>query len=317
MNYNQFVKICKFNQSELKKYVFKKLRKTHDNIVWGDGFVYAKGTFPVMLVAHLDTVHALRIKTIERDEKTGKISSPQGIGGDDRCGVYMILDIVKKYNCSVLFCEDEETGGKGATKFIASKYADGVDVKYIIELDRKGATDAVFYDCDNPDFTKFICENYFTEAYGSFSDISILAPDLGVAAVNLSSGYYNAHTTTEYVMEYEIADILAGVYDILDRTGDTKYEYIERERTWSRGLIYGTGAGASYNGYDGYDEYDDDVYEAYEVEYISESGETDYTYIWAFSENSATLKFLMQHPKIPYGDITCITNYGDIGGWYR
>ena len=49
--------------------------------------------------------------------------SPQGIGGDDRCGVWMILQILRTANCHVLFCEDEEVGCVGAKKFTKRSFA--------------------------------------------------------------------------------------------------------------------------------------------------------------------------------------------------
>ena len=79
-------------------------------------------------------------------------------------------------------------------------------LKFLVEIDRKGANDAVYYDCDNPDFEEYITGKGFQTAIGSFSDISLLAPELGVAAVNLSSGYYNAHTLHEFINVNELHD---------------------------------------------------------------------------------------------------------------
>ena len=198
-----FEKICRMTQANLKSYVTKRLKHTHNEITVDDGFVFAKGKFPVLLVAHLDTVHKslpyFIMRTIDKEGNTS-ISSPNGIGGDDRCGVYMIFKILEKFNCSVLFCEDEEIGTVGAKKFNKHPISKGLEFNYIIEFDRKGNNDAVFYDCDNEEFTKFITKEFFKEAYGSYSDISEVAPHLGCAAVNLSCGYYNAHTTKEYVV---------------------------------------------------------------------------------------------------------------------
>ncbi|MBO6179870.1 MAG: hypothetical protein J6O04_11890 [Selenomonadaceae bacterium] len=44
------------------------------------------------------------------------------------------------------------------------------------------------------DFKNYITLKGYRTAFGSFSDISVIAPALDVAAVNLSSGYYYAHT---------------------------------------------------------------------------------------------------------------------------
>ena len=162
--------------------------------------------------------------------KDGKISSAQGIGGDDRCGVFMIMNIVKDLHCSVLICEDEEDGGKGAGKFCNTKYIKNLGVNYMVELDRRGHYDAVFYNCANKDFEDFVCDaTGFKAAFGSFSDISKLAPAAGIAAVNLSCGYYNAHKTDEYVVYEEMMDNIESVKDLINSECKEPFKYIRRE----------------------------------------------------------------------------------------
>lgn len=174
-------------------------------------FLYAEGNAPYMLVAHLDTVHK-QAPSIICYSKDGKyMMSPQGIGGDDRCGVYIILTLLEKlpFKPYVVFTMGEEIGGIGASAFIDYMCLHDIpNLKYIVEYDRKGDKDCVFYSCDNPDFTEFVEQFGFKEAYGTFSDISIIAPEFGVAAVNLSSGYYNPHTEHEYVSFDDMNDII-------------------------------------------------------------------------------------------------------------
>ena len=220
-------KILRKTQKELKVYVDNYLRSMGYTTVVRDGFVYASGEIPVLLVAHLDTVHRTLPETIYYSKNKRKLMCAEGIGGDDRCGVYMILNLVSELKCHVLFCEDEEIGGVGANKFASSGIVPIVN--YIIEFDRKGADDAVFYDCDNKDFTDFITSFGFREAYGSFSDISILAPSFGVAAVNLSSGYYNAHTNYEYINLDNIDSVLEKAKKII-QTKSNKFEYVESRK---------------------------------------------------------------------------------------
>ena len=192
-----FEMILKLSQAELKEALQKELQSAGYTVTSKDGFLYAPGSVPVLLVAHLDTVHQCAPEIICYSSDRRYIMSPQGIGGDDRAGVYMILQIIQQAKCHVLFCEDEKIGGVGASKFIKSKIP--LPVYYIIEVDRQGANDAVYYRCDNPEFTTFVDEFGFQCAHGSFSDISIIAPHYGIAAVNISSGYYNAHRTHEYI----------------------------------------------------------------------------------------------------------------------
>ena len=133
-----FENICKMSQTEVKKYMKKFLISKSYDVVDQDGFLYAKGDIPVLLVAHMDTVHKERCRTIIN--VGNKTSSPQGIGGDDRCGVYIIMNLINELKCSVLLCEDEEKGTVGARNFTKATYKlkdeDGeeTEAKYIENL---------------------------------------------------------------------------------------------------------------------------------------------------------------------------------------
>ena len=86
----------------------------------------------------------------------------------------------------ILFTEDEEVGGVGAKKFAAAydkNEIEPIDVKYLIELDRKGCNDMVFYECDNEEFEKYIGKFGWDSRYGTYSDICSVAPVIGKAAV--------------------------------------------------------------------------------------------------------------------------------------
>jgi hypothetical protein len=228
-----FEEIVRKSQSALKQALLSELRKRGYKTYTKKGFLYAKGSLPILLVAHLDTVHKEPIKTICYSQDRKIIMSPQGIGGDDRAGVFMILEIIKKHPCHVLFCEDEEIGGGGAHAFVHSKMKP--DVNFIVELDRRGTNDAVFYDCDNPDFTDHVCGFGFREAVGSFSDISVIAPHLGIAAVNISAGYFYEHTRYEYV-DMETAKKNIERVGKLVSTRSPKFEYREILRFRKSGL---------------------------------------------------------------------------------
>lgn len=263
---NNFKALCMMSQRGVKSAMEKYLTDHGYKTINEEGFLYAKGTEPVLLLAHMDTVHTERCKDFR--ENNGRISSPQGIGGDDRCGIYIIMQIVKELHCSVLLCEDEEKGRIGAEKFAKTKYINELDVNYMIEFDRRGNNDAVFYRCDNPKFTKFITETTgYREANGSYSDISTVGPKSKIAAVNLSCGYYNAHSPSEYVVFNEMFNTIE-VAKKLIATKSEKFEYIEKKYTYQsnysrssmathRTPSYDYGYGG-YSGYGGGREYYDD-----------------------------------------------------------
>ena len=222
----RFDDILRMRQKELKHYLAGHLKKLGYETVKKKGFLYAEGTVPVLLVAHLDTVHNELPHIICRSEDGRYIMSPQGIGGDDRCGVYMILQIISEVRCHVLFCEDEETGGQGAKAFERSGIQ--IDVNYIVEVDRRGNNDAVFYNCDNPKFSEFVCSFGFREAMGSFSDISVVAPYLKTAAVNISAGYYNEHRLHEVIDWSAMQNNVERIKQMV-QTETGKYPYRKRK----------------------------------------------------------------------------------------
>ena len=219
--------------------LFQKLHKKYQEeaICYKGKYLLVKGEAPVLLVAHLDTVHETPVRTICASQQGSILMSPQGIGGDDRCGVYALTAIweaspVKPW---LLFTCDEETGGQGARAF-AEAYMEGTfpkaleHMKMLIEIDRRGCRDAVYYNCANDEFEEYISSKGFQTDYGSFSDISIIAPAMGVAAVNLSAGYYNAHTLHEFIDKRHLNITVEKVQEIVaEAVGDDlpRFEYIE------------------------------------------------------------------------------------------
>lgn len=234
-----FIEICKKSQKQLRKHCRKTLLSLGYEVYSEEKFLYAPGEVPVLLVAHLDTVHKNNCSCVCVSEE-GIVMSPYGIGGDDRCGVYMILEIVKELKCHVLFTEDEECGGVGASKFATHKVRNKCDVNYCIEFDRMGVNDAVYYDLDNVEFEDFISSfGYFKTSFGSYSDICDVAPALGVAAVNLSCGYFNAHTLHEYV-DFNI--MLRNIEEAkrIIKTPTEEFKWVEMARTYGGyGYYYG------------------------------------------------------------------------------
>lgn len=337
----QFSKICRKTQAQLKNGLAMAMKERYDVVIEADGFIFAKGTVPILLVAHMDTVHATEPTEIICEDN--KISSPQGIGGDDRCGIYMIKQIIKRHHCSVLFTEDEEIGCVGAEKFINHPIANHLKFNYIVELDRRGNNDAVFYDCDNPEFTEFVCRYGWEDAWGSFTDISTVAPFLGVAAVNFSCGYYNAHTTDEYVMLDEMENNIERVCMMIeDTTENDVFEYIEAKSSVYYRMMYGSKKANSLSCYGGWDMYPDDDMPPYDldyscggytssdmskygitpednyytkflwsIDYVNELNSVEYSELYAENQWAAIGRFLAAHPMLSFGDIIEIECLGD------
>ena len=127
-----------------------------------------------MLLAHLDTVHKEPVKHICRTGNGNILMSPQGIGGDDRCGVYALTAVYEQSRVKpwLLFTCDEEIGGVGAEAFCSPSTRPARprrsldELKLLVEIDRKGRNDAVYYDCDNPEFEAYITGKGFRDRSG-------------------------------------------------------------------------------------------------------------------------------------------------------
>ena len=307
----KFQKICRESAKNLKIWAFKELQQYYSNVVYGDGFIYAKGD-DVLLTAHLDTVHEYNPWKIKVEKVKGgftKISSPQGIGGDDRCGVYMIFNILENtdYRPSILFCEDEEIGGIGSEKFCKTEFIDELkELKFFIELDRANAKDVVFYRCGNIEFQMFVTETTsYDEAHGSFSDISHLSPATDVASVNISCGYYKAHTLEEYVMFEEMLASIEAVKRLLNAS--IKVDKFDYQEEYSFDYGYGYGYGYGYK-YDGYTSSVSDIY-GMEFSYYNKEGKEEFDYVDGDSQMECLGAFLYNHPTLCFDDILDMQAY--------
>lgn len=211
-------------QDQLHAFLLQRVKAYYPltSITENSDFIYAKGDIPVLLVAHLDTVYNYPPTNII-EVIADNWWSPQGIGGDDRCGVFAILEILKQFRPHVLFCTDEELGGIGALQ--VRKTLPVPAVNFIIEIDRRGKDEAVFYGCRNPLFQQMIIDHGFQLERGLFSDISIFAPQWNIAAVNVSAGYFNEHTLNEYINTKYLDQTIAKVKNILMCSSSQAYTF--------------------------------------------------------------------------------------------
>ena len=194
---------------------FLKKKYLEKNIAATPTYIYAAGTIPITLVAHLDTVLSKPAK-VRYNKLTNILRGTAGLGADDRAGVFLIIKLIQAgYRPNVLFTTGEELGGLGALDFIKEHPKAPNKTNFIIELDRRNAVDAVFYDCGNQEFKSFILDYGFKEAKGLFSDISFIAPAWNIAAVNLSIGYYNEHTLKEFLKLKDLENTYRKVCKIL------------------------------------------------------------------------------------------------------
>lgn len=204
LDYNLFRTIARFSEKELYKFLVLFLRKQGYTSIIEDknlNYIYAIGDYPVGLVAHIDTVfYPCKDKDIYFDKTKKVMWSPQGLGADDRAGVFAIMELLRQFKDgkpSIIFTNGEESGLIGAQIFIEDFPLPASPINYLIELDRRGEKDCVFYDCGNPHFHSYIESFGFKTREGLYSDICVICEEWQIAGVNLSVGYFDEHSICE------------------------------------------------------------------------------------------------------------------------
>lgn len=174
----------------------------------GKTFLYAKGESPILLVAHIDTVFPHPPKRVYLSH--GVLWSRNGLGADDRAGIFGILKILEwGFRPHVLFTNYEEFGGLGAR--VAAKFLPVPNVHLVLGLDRRGRNQACVYSCDSPELNAFLRLHGFEIVRGIFSDIAILCPIWEIAGANLSVGFYRNHSPFEY---FKLSDLFATLHKV-------------------------------------------------------------------------------------------------------
>jgi putative aminopeptidase FrvX len=231
----------------------------------------------VLLSAHMDTVRNIHIdrKLIDKD---GVLSSSKGVlGGDDRAGVAIVLEILQQapkfYNgkIKVAFSREEEIGCVGADK-IPTSFTDNVDLAIV--CDRRDNRDIVTSCGGYQPFCDDNVGKFFEDVGalcgmpdwkvvdGGVSDATVFS-SRAINSVNLSVGFRNEHRETETLTIKDtedtlslIAQALAVLNDHIHKFGEVP-TYVDR---WASKY-----SSKSYNyGYYGYSDskydYDYDYY---------------------------------------------------------
>jgi len=229
------------DQESLQKVLHKFLKRHYKKkkIVNDPDFLLAEGDIPIALVAHMDTVFKQPATELFYDQRKNVMWSPTGMGADDRAGVFSIIKIIEAgFRPHIIFTTDEEIGCVGANE-LSYHPCPFEDLRFIIQLDRRGADDCVFYDCDNPEFEKYIEGFGFVTNFGSFTDICELCPRWGMAGVNLSIGYRSEHTTSEVLFVGQMLSTIEKVKKILSETNIPNFKYIPSKYSYYNYLHHG------------------------------------------------------------------------------
>ena len=219
--------------------------KYDKNVIVTKDYIVAIGNIPIALVAHMDTVFKIPVSDLYYDKQKGVLWSPEGLGADDRAGIFAIIKILQDgYRPSIILTTGEESGGLGASALVETHPKCPIpNLKYMIQLDRHGTNDCVFYDCYCPEFVNYVESFGFCERWGSFTDISFLMPEWQIVGVNLSVGYEDEHSHSEILNINPLFDTIRKVKQMLSETDIPNFIYDEQvainSAWWRTAHIFG------------------------------------------------------------------------------
>ena len=228
-DYRLFEKLVSLSEKEMVRAMTQLIKSKYDNVIATKDYIIAIGNIPIALVAHMDTVFKFPVSDLYYDQRKGVLWSPEGLGADDRAGIFAIIKILQEgLRPSVILTTGEEDGGVGACA-ICDKYPECPieGLKYMIQLDRRGTNDCVFYDCYCPEFVDYVESFGFCERWGSFTDISFLMPQWQTVGVNLSVGYEDEHSKQEILNINPLFDTIKKVKKMLTEQEIPDFKYDE------------------------------------------------------------------------------------------
>lgn len=218
--------------------------------------------FPCV-ISHTDTVH--NIDTININEEMlpnaqdeiklaykayNDSGKPTGIGGDDKCGVFACLTLLKELpNVKAAFFVSEETGCIGSMKANSEFFT---NVGYGIQFDApenwmitEKCFGQVLFDRESEFFES--CNKILTESMSDkgmqylvhpYTDVYALRSKFDFACINISIGYYDYHSPQEYVVVEDVANGIEIGRKMINELGN-KLHYMKSVKSpWERSSYF-------------------------------------------------------------------------------
>ena len=287
-----------YQEEDMVEYICDELEKIHGVTFYRDNMmnIYAtkgtleEGEFYPMFIAHTDTVHNKIDKIVVKEEKLKRPYTfgknfddtlvdvlkaydvndlPTGIGGDDKCGIFICLELLKQLDkVKIGLFVSEETGCHGSSKCDENFLQ---DVGYITQYDAPGnhliteiCSGVRLFERDGEFFTK--TSKVITESFGNemlvqshpYTDISQLKKKIDVSCINMSCGYYNMHSPQEFISIEDVKCAIEAGKNMVKELGHKKYEYQYKPIVYTPTTIMNSFA----------EEFDDDldIFEVQEIE---------------------------------------------------
>ena len=213
-------------------------------------------------------------------DKDRKIQT--SLGADDKNGIWCILNLLMEgFKINFAFCHSEEVGAKGSAQVMLDKeIVDFIaDCAYGIIIDRRSDGDIIGYSNKycillDDQLETFATENKykFKCERGAFSDADNISKVL--ECVNLSCGYYEAHSSKEYTNLNQLWNTYNFCKDMLKKF---RYKKASRKRMeeFKRATSYSS-TGYHYGGASSSSAYSNSYYTSYAKSSAKDDDYSDY-----------------------------------------
>lgn len=220
----------------------KKMRRfikrwIYNNIPQAEVTTDAKGNIYVIkgnaenypcIVSHIDQVqktHSKDFVCIESEDVifgySPKNHRQEGLGADDKNGIWIALKCLQKYPVmKAAFFVEEEIGCRGSAQADLEFFT---DCRYVVQCDRRGNNDLI----TSISFTE-LCSKEFVEATrhemfgyiptdGMMTDVLELKErGIELSCINMSCGYYKPHTEQEFTDKNDLLNCQKFVEHIIE-----------------------------------------------------------------------------------------------------
>lgn len=216
------------------------------NIYLTKGILESEIEYYPCVVSHIDTVHTSHKNLISekqyldiKEDDLGILTAyfpnsetQTGIGGDDKCGVYVCLEMFGKFDkLKGAFFVEEEIGMRGSKESDDNFFS---NVGYAIQFDAP-SDNWITEICSgvklfDDEFKGLITETLNECGYTKFSkdpftDVNQLASKYDFNCLNLGCGYYKQHTSGEYVVISEVSNSLKAGEKLIQKLGVEKFTH--------------------------------------------------------------------------------------------
>jgi len=266
----------------------------------------SEGEFYPMFIAHTDTVHQKVDKIVVKEENLARPNTfgkkfddelvpclkaytedggETGIGGDDKCGIFICLELLKTLDkVKIGLFVSEETGCHGSSKCDENFLK---DVGYITQYDAPGnhlvteicsgvrlfERESEFYQKTLPLIENGFGGEVLVQSH-PYTDISQLKKKSDVCCINMSCGYYNMHSSQEFISVKDVEDAIQIGLNMVETLGLKKYKYEYKPLVYNPQTVMN-----SLLQFQDEDEYDLDEGTTYQLETIDVVEDKDGIYL--------------------------------------